>query len=238
MNDDLELSLLALGAALEVPPVHDLAGALVLPPRRRGRGRGLRLSRRALAAAAALTLLAGGTAMAVPASRNEVLTVLGLRGARLERVPALPTIGRRQRARLDLGRRIPLDAARAAVNFTPLLPPHVDTAYLAHDVPGGRLSLIVGTELITELRGSSQPYFLKLLDPQTRARRLRIAGSPGVYLSGGVHAVLFAARNGSVRSEAIRLAGNVLLWQRGALTIRIEGARSLPEALALARSLH
>jgi hypothetical protein len=35
----------------------------------------------------------------------------------------------------------------------------------------------------------------------------------------------------------VRLAGNVLIWQQGRLTIRIEGTRTLGEARALARSL-
>jgi hypothetical protein len=35
----------------------------------------------------------------------------------------------------------------------------------------------------------------------------------------------------------VRLASNVLLWQHGRLIVRIEGSRSLRDALALARSL-
>jgi hypothetical protein len=35
----------------------------------------------------------------------------------------------------------------------------------------------------------------------------------------------------------VRIAGNVLLWQQGPLTLRVEGTHALSEALALARSL-
>ena len=63
------------------------------------------------------------------------------------------------------------------------------------------------------------------------------AGGPGVYLSGAPHEVLFETATGQVRTDRVRLAGNVLVWQQGQLTIRIEGTRTLAQALALARSL-
>jgi hypothetical protein len=42
---------------------------------------------------------------------------------------------------------------------------------------------------------------------------------------------------GRVQTDRVRLSGNVLLWQQGPVTVRIEGARTLGAALALARSL-
>jgi hypothetical protein len=36
----------------------------------------------------------------------------------------------------------------------------------------------------------------------------------------------------------VRIAGDVLVWQQGPLTLRIEGLHTLPQALALARTLH
>jgi len=234
VSEDLERRLRALGAALEVPAAPDLAGTIALP-RRRGRRRA-RVTRRALVSALAAALLVAATALAVPASRDAVLRVLGLRGARVERVPALPPLPRGAPERLKLGHRIALGRARHAAAFTALLPPRADAAYLDEDVPGGRISLIVGSDLLIELRANSRPFFLKLIDPQTRAQPVRVGASPGVYLSGGLHEVLFLA-GGEIRSDAVALAGNVLLWQRGALTLRIEGVRSLAAGMALARSL-
>jgi hypothetical protein len=232
MSADLELSLIALGEALEVPEAPDFAARIALP----GRPRHVRVTRRTLAIAAAATLLIAGTAMAVPASRDAVLRVLGLRGARIERVGTLPPIAPGTASRLKLGERIAPDRARHAASFTALVPPAADAAYLSHDVPGGRISILVGPDLLIELRAASSPYFLKLIDPGTRAKRVRVDGGPGVYLSGAVHELLFAAGN-RVRSDRVLVAGNVLLWQHGALTLRIEGASSLRAALALARSL-
>ena len=168
----------------------------------------------------------------MPASRHAILRVLGLRGAVIERLPTLPPA---TQSRLRLGTRIPINGARHAAAFTALLPPHADAAYIAHEVPGGALSFILGRLVLTEYRAVSTPLFMKLIDPRTRARLLRVQGDPGVYLSGEVREVFIGA--GGLRVEPVRLAGNVLLWQHGPLTLRIEGVRRLQQALALAREL-
>jgi hypothetical protein len=64
-----------------------------------------------------------------------------------------------------------------------------------------------------------------------------VNGAQGVYLSGAPHQVLFGTRGAQIRSDRVRLAGNVLIWQRGPLIVRIEGTHTLAEALAIARSL-
>ena len=236
MSEDLERQLRALAAVLEVPAAPDLAATIVLPSRGHARRDGARWTRRALVPALAAALVLAATALALPATRGAVLRVLGLQGARIERVPVLPPLPPGAAAKLKLGREIPLGRARHAAGFTALLPPRAEAAYLNEDVPGGRISLIIGSELVVELRASSRPFFLKLLDPGTRAQLVRVGGSPGVYLSGALHELLFLT-GGVARTDVIRLAGNVLLWQRGPLTLRIEGTHSLAGALALARSL-
>lgn len=121
----------------------------------------------------------------------------------------------------SLGVRIPLTRARHAAGFTALLPPAASAAYLGRDIPGGRLSLLAGSELITEFRGATIPYILTLIGPGSHAELTWVNGSPGVYG--------FAARASG--------AGAVLTWLQGPLTLRIEGAQTLEQALALARSL-
>jgi hypothetical protein len=110
-------------------------------------------------------------------------------------------------------------------------------AYLGRDVPGGRISLISGRLLIVEFRGTASPFLLKIIGPGTVAKLMRINGGPAVYLYGAPHEVLFQTQTGQVRADRVRLAGNVLMWQQGPLTIRIEGARTLAQARAVARSL-
>jgi hypothetical protein len=136
-----------------------------------------------------------------------------------------------------LGQRIPLARARDAAGFKALLPPHLTAAYLDKDVPGGRLSLLTGSVLIMELRGTATPFIFKLIGPGTHARLARVNGGSGVYLSGAAHEVIFEESTGQVQTDRVRLAGNVLIWQQGPLLIRIEGTHTLEQALALARSL-
>jgi hypothetical protein len=189
-----------------------------------------------LAIALAALLLLVGAAMAVPPSRDAILRVLGLRGVSIMRVPHLKPVPAGA-ARLGLGRPVAIVDARRAVGFTALLPPWATTAYVAHDVPGGRISVLLGGVLITEFRGRAQPFVFKLLGPGTTESVTRVNGTQGVYLSGAPHEVLFQAANGTVRSDRIRMAGNVLIWQQGPIIVRIEGTRTRGQALALARSL-
>ncbi len=237
MNGELEQRLLALGTALDVPSAPDTVPAVLsgLPARRR-RTRPARMVPTLVVAA---ILLLAGAAMAVPPSRVAILQVLGLRGVRIERVPRLPAIAPNAKTgrTLALGRQVPVARARQAAGFRALLPPHASAAYLAHDVPGGRISFLVGSVLITEFRGTAQPFILKVLDPGTNAKVIRVNSAKGVYLSGAPHQVLFGASNGQVRSDRVRLAGNVLVWGQGPVIVRIEGTRTLAEALAIARTL-
>jgi hypothetical protein len=231
---ELEERLQALGAALELPAPPDLAADLVarLPDRRRRRP-----TRSVLALVFAGAVLCASAAMAVPATRDAILRVLGLRGVQIERVVHLPPLGSGAVARLALGERIPLALARHAADFTALLPRRAAAAFVGRDVPGGRISVLVGHVLIIEFRGASIPFVMKFVRPGTIARFVQVRGGPGVYLAGAVHEVLFQPHPGVVDSDRVRLAGNVLLWQQGQVTVRIEGVHNLGQALAIARTL-
>jgi hypothetical protein len=137
-----------------------------LPDRRRARARP---ARRILVLAFAVGLLLAGTAMAVPPTRDAILNVLGLRGVRIERVTSLPASAG---TRLGLGTRIPLADARHAAGFTALEPLRATAAFLAHDMPGGRISLLVGPTLITEFRASVTRVLVKIIGLDTRYRLL------------------------------------------------------------------
>jgi hypothetical protein len=236
MTGGLEQQLISLGAELELPPAPDIAAAVIsrLPERRARRGRP---AIRTLAVALAVALMLAGAAMAVPSSRHAILHLLGLRGVSIERVSRLPPLPAGAGVRLGLGQRVPLARARDAAGFTALLPPRLTAAYLDKDVPGGRLSLLTGSVLIMELRGTATPFIFKVIGPGTHAQITRVNGTPGVYLSGAAHEVIFEEPTGQIQTDRVRLAGNVLIWQQGPLTIRIEGTHTLGQALALARAL-
>jgi hypothetical protein len=169
--------------------------------------------------------LAGVAALAAIAAAAAVLVVPALRAPTAgHAVPSArqasltPLAGAE---RFPLGRRIPLFQARHAAAFTTLMPPTPGGAYLGRDVPGGRVSVIAGRMLITEFRGAVLPYILSLIGPGVHAKLTWVNGRPGVYGS-------------SVNAEQ---PGDVLTWLQGPLTVRIEGAVTLEQALALARTL-
>ena len=240
--NDLEQQLIDLGSALEIPEAPDLVAAVRdrLPSRRARRIRRpmLGVRRRTVVLGIALAVLLAGTAAAIPPVRHVIERVFGIKGAVVERVPKLPALPSGAGARLHLGRAIPVADARHAASFTALLPPSgVSAAYVANDVAGGRISLTAGRLLVIEFRGTSRPFILKMIAVGTRVIRTRVGSEPAAYLEGAPHEVFFLDAHGNARIDDVRLAGNVLLWQHGSLTVRIEGARSLRDALALARSL-
>jgi hypothetical protein len=235
MSHDLEQRLSALGATLEMPPAPDMVPAVLarLPARQRRR----RPAPRTLAVALAALLLVAGGAMAAPPTRHAILRILGLRGGQIEKTPRLPAPPTGAGRNLSLGRRIPMARARRAASFTALLPPGSPDAFLDHDVPGGRISFLIGRVLVIEFRGTATPLVLKVIGPRTKVTHVRVHGGPGVYLSGAPHEVLFQSPTGEIDTDRVRLAGNVLLFDHRGLTVRIEGTHTLRQALALARSL-
>jgi hypothetical protein len=240
MSARLEERLADLAAALELPPTPDLVPAVIaqLPERpRRGRGRlRPRPTARAVVLAFATVLVLAGAALAVPPTRHALLRVLGLEGVRIVRVHRLPPVPRHARP-LRLGTRISPAQARHAGDFRALEPPNPTAVYLAHDWPGGRISIVVGSLLIVEFRGAVPPFIYKLIAGGTVTRRLRVNGGHGLYISGAPHELLLADRHGNPLMDTVRVEGNVLVWQQGVVTLRIEGARTLAQALALAGTL-
>lgn len=232
----LDRQLRELADALEVPPPPAMPPRVVhgLPARPVRRTRS---PQRALAAVFVCLLLAAGAAAAVQPARDAILRVFGLRGATIERVVHLRPRPPRPPAPLKLGSRIALARARHAARFTALLPPAATAAYLARDIRGGRISVEVGHVLLIEFRASATPFLLKRIGPGTTVQRVRVNGGPGVYLSGAPYEVFFRDSRGAFHADSVRLPGEVLLWQQGPLTMRIEGATSLTQALELARSL-
>ena len=67
--------------------------------------------------------------------------------------------------------------------------------------------------------------------------QVTVGGEPGYWFSGEPHFFTYQDTAGNSREEQTRLAGNTLIWQRGGLTLRIEGQIGRQEALALARSM-
>jgi hypothetical protein len=244
----LEQMLRATAEEIEWPATPDISSAVVrriegVRPRQTGHGKAvahhatgvskrLRI-RRPLALALAALLLLAGSAFAIPAVRDW----LGLSTVEVKRVPKpLPAL---PGARLALGTHVPLDVARAQLAFRPVLPTGLGTPTVYHDrfPPGGQLGLVYPRGIvITELEGRLERYIAKFLPPGTSMDRLTIDGERALWIHGALHQYAYADRTGAIRTDSVRTAGDVLLWRRGDLLIRIEGALSRQQAAAIARS--
>lgn len=236
----LEARLEGLAEAIAWPPAPDLRVGV-----RAGIARARRRRLRLLLVAAILALaLASGTAAAV---------FIGVRGAIVQRVPALPspsaTAPGPAGARLDLGRPYPsLAAAERAAGFRALVPgalgqpdevwfrasPGVLTL-LYRPRPGlpGSSDPDVGA-LVMEARASvGAPSFVKLAPPGARVQPVTVNGGQGFWISGAPHAFFYYGPAG-VRSDTFRLAGDVLIWNQGGLVARIESGLDEDGALRVA----
>ena len=70
-----------------------------------------------------------------------------------------------------------------------------------------------------------------------QASALTVDGAPGVWITGGQHLFAVIDESGVVAVDPVRVAAETLLWERDGLTYRVEGARALDEALAVAQSV-
>jgi hypothetical protein len=259
---ELERMLSRLGEELVWPETPDMATSVMRRldepagraerPARRPFG-GLVGVRRTLAlAAAALLLLAGTVFAAAPGVRDAVLDFFGLQGATVERREQLPTPPPERP--LDLGKRMTLDDATERLGFRPLVPQALgqpDGVYVREGLPGGELSLAYRARpglprarstrlgaLVGEFRGDLSPEFLgKVVGPATTVERLTVDGDRALWVEGAPHFLLYRDPDGQIVESSMRIAQNVLLLERGALLIRLEGAFDRERALAIARSL-
>lgn len=159
-------------------------------------------------------------------------------------------------ARLGLGTAVTLAEAQARVPYGALVPsaPELatpDEVYVSQTWSGEQVALVYRARpgvpeagetgvglLLIQFRGQvDAALFGKGLGPGTRLEQVTVNGSPGFWIEGRPHAVFYRDATGQVRDDTIRLAGNVLLWEQGSLTLRLESALSKDEALRIAQSV-
>lgn len=245
-NDRLARLLRDVSDRLDVPVVTAMAPS-VARRLRDDRVRPLqRPRRRTLALAVAAVVAVAGAASA---------TGLLLRGVDIRRVPSpRPPASPEGRPDLELGRRATLAEAGRRLGFAvplPRVPGPPDEVFVGREPAGGRVTLtyepgrgvpedpITGKGmLITMFRGQTERDFVaKELGPDTSLRQVTVRGVPGFWIEGEPHTVYYLDDRGQVFADSVRLAGNVLLWQRGELTLRLESRLSLTGALQVAESM-
>ena len=215
--------------------------------------------RRLAVAGLAAVLLAAAVLVVSPGTREAVARRLGLRGIGVQiGGPPPPTVTTAPGARLDLGlgERVTLEEARRRVGFPVLVPGtgglgRPDAVFVSENVPtGGRVDLVWRARpglpasaftdaglLITQFRGEPTPEFLKKVTGAGIVEFVEVGGEPGYWFSGEPHFFTYRDAAGNLRDEQTRLAGNTLIWQRGDLTLRLEGDISRQEAVRIAESM-
>ena len=239
---DLELELRGLGASVAYPATPDLAASVGrrLAERRRPWWRGSS-RRRALAIALAVVAVSSAAVMAVPSARTSILRFLHIGAVTVERVETLPP-ARERPLSTGLGRSVTPEAATALAGFRMLLPEDAAPPHRVYVRDGLQSALLdlrgVGPVLLSEVQGRRQFNFTKkLLEPATRVDEVSVAGNFALWIEGAPHVVMFEGRSGRFRELQTRLAGNVLVWTRGDLTLRLEGELTRERALELAESV-
>jgi hypothetical protein len=157
--------------------------------------------------------------------------------------------------RLDLGQPLTLDEARARLNFAVVMPGALgppDEVYLREAPVGGQVALVylprpdlpaTGTTgvglLLTEFQGSFRggTPIGKVLDPNTRLEDVTVQGVHGFWIDGDPHVFFYFDAQGRSEGENTRLAGNVLLWERAPLTLRLESGLTRDAAVHIADSI-
>jgi hypothetical protein len=244
---ELEAELRALGATIEFPSTPDLATAVRQRLTAEPGGRFFPL-RRVLAVSLAVLAVAVGAVMAVPDARTAILEWLGLRGVKIERTETRSAAPERP-VELGLGERTTLAEGREEVAF-PVVTPDFDAlgepdeVYVAQAVRGGQLAYVWRDDdrdvelLLTQFVGSlSHEYIGKALGPGTTIEEVRVDGGLGFWIAGEPHEFVYLDERGEPALETFRLAGNTLVWERGNLTLRLEGDLTKEEALAIAAAI-
>jgi hypothetical protein len=225
---DLERDLRALGEYVAFPTTPDLA--TVVRARLPERAAASRWPRRLVLVAAVVGAALVAT-LTIPEARSALLRVFGIGAVDIEYVDKLPAV--QPELPLALGPRIQANAAPFPVLRSKLLGPP-DGIYTSANV----VTLLYGSPekvrlLVTQIDGRPlEPEVVKkVLGASTNVHAVSFAGAEGVavWIEGEPHIL-------ALPNAPERLAANTLIWTRGRLTLRLEGAEDFDEAVEIAQS--
>jgi hypothetical protein len=221
--------------------------------------------RRLLALAAAAIVIVGVVLVASPRARRAVADLLGIGGVAIRTSDTSPstdlsadpsTSPTTAQATSTVTPptappgSISVEDGASAIGVVPPLPPVLgppESATLAD----GRLTLQWPPSTVlppTDLPGVGallavfpgrveEPLLEKVLGPGANYERVSVGGRPGVWLSGAPHLLMYVGPGGQIREDALRLAGNTLIWTVGPHTYRLESALDRDAAIALAETV-
>ena len=219
---ELESELRTLAAEIDWPETPTLR--LRLEPRRRA-------WRRPLLAVIAVAAVGAAAAFAVPQSRGAILRFFGFGAVRVEFVGKLPAAQERPFSS-DLGQTVSPSAAQQLLGQAPLLPPLASPPPLhGSDRIVSLLFVVQGAPVLLSELNTGSGVFLKKIAGTGTVKWVQVGSEPGLWFASGEHVVVFP-------QAPPRLAGHVLVWQEGKLTLRLEGANlTLAQAEKIAREL-
>ena len=233
----VEVALRDLGAHLDVPEAPDLTRAVLArldepEPRRHSR-------LLTVAAAVVAVVIALGVLITVsPPVRAAVAHLLRFAGIELSSdtvvpLPATP-------APLPGERSADLPTAQQLAEFRVVVPERLgqpEGVRLIDGTPPRVVSLLYrgGTVRLDEFDGTADLTFFKKV-AQGSFEYVMVGEYQGVWVD-GPHPLVYQDRQGNYRTESARLAGRTLIWQRGDVTLRLEGDFTQAQALEIARSV-
>lgn len=241
---ELERRLAAAAPRYPFPPTPELAGAARARLRER---RPTSLARIALVLAVALAALAAATLAISPGARSGLLDLLDrVPGVHIERRESLPSVGYTQTPYYGVS--LELDEAERRFGRPLRFPAGVgdpDELYVLVELPGDMITAIYGgdgrrAELVfSQWKTSGRDLFYKVLDFNTAAEAVVVAGAAGLWIHGADHGVWYSDPEDPEAQYEMDgyLAGNVLVWRTGDVVYRLEADVPKGKALALAESL-
>jgi hypothetical protein len=229
---ELERDLREVGRLLAFPPEPDLVPAVRTRLGEAQRPRPFVARRRLLVLALAALVVAIGAAFAVPPARTAILRFFHIGGETIERVPTLPNAPHRSPI-AGLDGPMSLEDAVDRAGFNVILPPKHGGIYAGD----GILATYIAPHVVLTESRSDLGMAKKVVSPRTRLEPLRVNDHNGMWIEGAEHVVMYFDSNGSDRRKHVRIAGNVLVWAYGSVTLRIEGPITRARALGLAASI-
>ena len=183
-----------------------------------------------------------------PDAREAVARFFGLETVRIERLATpIPTATTQPDAQpaLDLAGQTTLADARARSRFEvrlPGYPPDIGLPQRVYVQEFGReynhaqqVILVYANFAVFEARGI---VYQKSIDSGTVVEEVTVDGRDALWLSGAVHMIQVRDASGQVSVDFVRfVGGNVLAWEAGGVTYRIETKLTLEEALKIAESI-
>ncbi len=248
-DEELEATLRDIGTRLDYPAPVAMASAVRARLRVPRRGGWRAFLAPVAVTAALLVIVVGLVASDFPTNAVDFLRV---RGIDIFPVPSVPATLPPPKITFG-GDRVTLAEARSRVHFAVQVPAELgapDDVYVETVGTTERLTLVYRqrsgipvsptagvSALVTELGGTIDAQLVgKGTGPDSPIEQVNVGGGRGYWIEGAPHLFFYRDPSGNAVQETLRLAGNTLVWEQGAVTMRLEAQVTKDEALRIAAS--